>query len=72
MRGSRLFRVNVLSRRPPQAHACRMGTWRWSVTIEDQIVSSGTSPTLRAMRKDAREAQFDYLERNNIPFRRQS
>jgi hypothetical protein len=64
MRGQRIFRVNILSRRPAQAHSVRMGTWRWNVMAEESVIASGESPSKVEMRRETLEVQKDYLRRH--------
>jgi tetraacyldisaccharide-1-P 4'-kinase len=69
MRGSRMFRVNILSRRSggSQSHQCRGAAWRWSVTVggDESATITGKSTSLRAMRKDARNAALQYLKNHS-------
>lgn len=64
MRGHKFFRVNVLTRRPAQAHSIRGGSWRWNVTVEDSVIASGVSPSMRTMRKEALAVQQEYLRKH--------
>ena len=64
MRGSRIFRVNILSKRQPFAHSIRSGCWRWNIVIEDTVIASGMSANQRAMKRETLAVQKEYLQKH--------